>query len=558
MKRKNLLRFFAGIGIIILLNVVATQFFFRIDLTEDQRYSISPATKQVLEGLDDQVFVTVYLEGDMPAGFERLQTAIRERLEEFEIYGGTHIRYRFVDPMASADKKQRNQALVELAKKGLQPTNLIDKEGGKQVEKIIFPGALVTYKGKEVPVLLLRGNQATKGMSNQQILNQSVEGVEYELASAIRRLTIKSKKRIGLIEPYNSLAPVQITDLVTSLQENYDVYRVNLPVQPSLQGLDAIIIAKPDTAFREEDKYKIDQFIVNGGNALFFIDALRIDSVGAQGTFAFPYNLNLTDLLFRYGVRVNENLVQDLNSGVIPLNVGTMGDRPQIQLMPWPFFPLINTFSKHPIVRNLDAVYLRFASTLDTIKVPGVVKTPLLLTSPYTKIIPAPAGVSYNDARKDPDPKQYHSGNLPVAYLLEGKFRSLYANRITSADPRSATFKESNKPAKIVVFSDGDLPVNNVNRKTGQIMPLGFDPYTNVTFANKDFILHSIEYMLDPNGVIAARTKEIALRPLDKLKVADQRLQWQVVNLIVPVVLIILYGIIRAWLRKKKYGRVLA
>lgn len=552
MKKINLIQFGIGLLVLVLLNIVASQFFFRIDLTEDQRYSISPATEQILENLTDQVFVTVYLAGDdLPAGFKRLETAVRERLEEFTVYGGNNIQFSFTDPSAVADKKARSKFYQQIISKGIQPTNLFAKEGDKQIEKLIFPGALVSYKGKEMPVLLLKGNKAA---GSEQILNQSVENIEFELASAIRKLSVEEKKRIGFLLGHGEPQGTEIGDLVNSLQEYHEVYPVDLPKSPNLQGLDLIIVAKPDTFFTDADKYKIDQFIVNGGKALFFVDALRMDSLTEKGAYAFPYNLNLDDLFFRYGVRLNGNLIQDLISASIPLNVGNMGDQPQIRPMPWPYFPLLNTFAKHPVVRNMDVVFTKFVGTIDTVKAAGITKTPLMLTSQYTRIVPAPAHVSYNQAALDLNPALYQKGNFPTAYLLEGKFRSLYASRITAADPRSATFKETGNPSKIIVCSDGDLPTNEINPKTGKFLPLGYDRFSQNTFANKDFILNAIDYLLDENGVITARNKEIALRPLDKLRIREERLQWQVINLVLPVVLIVLFGVAGAYIRRRRYA----
>lgn len=555
MKRKNLLYFFVGLGIIIVLNVLAAQFFFRVDLTEDKRYTISPATRQLLENLDDQVFVTIYLSGDLPAGFQRLQTAVRERLEEFEVYAGRNVRFQFTDPLAVNDKRLRNRTLVELDRKGLKPTNVFDNEGGKRVEKVIIPGALVQYKGKETSVMLLRGNQATKGVSAQEILNQSVENVEFELASAIKQLAATEKRRIGLVNGYGGPAPIQLAGIINGLQENYDVYQVNLPGQPTLEGLDAVLVIKPDSAFTEADKYKLDQFIVNGGKALFFVDALKADTINKATTLVVPQDLNLSDLFFRYGVRLNDNLVQDLNAALIPLNVGRLGDRPQIQPLAWRFFPLINTFSGHPIVRNLDAVYVRYASSMDTVRAAGIKKTPLLFTSKYTKIIPAPVQIDFDEARTEPDPAAFVAGNVPLAYLLEGRFRSLYANRITANDPRAKSFKPYGQASRIMVCADGDIPINDIDPQTDRFLPLGLDRFSGATFANKDFVLNAVGYLVEPGGIITARAKQVTLRPLDKLKVQDERLQWQLLNVGLPLVLIALFGVLHAFVRKRKFAR---
>ncbi|MDJ1506524.1 gliding motility-associated ABC transporter substrate-binding protein GldG [Xanthocytophaga agilis] len=557
MKKKQLIRFFIGIGAIVLLNFLANQFFFRIDLTEDQRYTIAPATERLLEKLEEPVFITVYLEGnDIPPAFKRLRSTVKEKLEEFTAYAGNNIRFRFEDITQETDKKKLNERIYNLIKKGIQPTNLVDNEGGSTVERLIIPGALVSYEGKEAPVMLLKGNQRTKGLSSEQILNQSVENVEYELASAIRQLTNKERKRIGIIQGYGNLRPIQMADMITSLQKFYDVFLVPMQKQPELKGLDAIIVAKPDSAFSEEDKYKIDQFIVNGGKALFFVDALKSDTIlRGESTLLIKNDLNLDDLFFRYGVRLNDNVIQDLtSSGAIPMTVGNMGSQPQVKLMPWRFFPLVNTFSKHPIVRNLDAVYLHYAGTIDTVKAVGIQKTPLMFTSPYSKVNAVPAQIDFNEARLNPDPRQYRAGPQSVAYLLEGKFHSLYANRITQVDPRFKTFKEYGNPSKIIICSDGDLPANEIDPKTGKPAALGYDQFMNTTFANKDFILHAVDYLIDENGVIAARAKEVVLRPLDKLKVQEERLQWQLINLVLPIVVIVILGLIRAYWRKRKYA----
>ncbi len=311
--------------------------------------------------------------------------------------------------------------------------------------------------------------------------------MEFELASAIRQLTLTNKKRIGFLEGHGELAERQVADLINSLQEYHEVYWVNLNKAPSLQGLDAVVIAKPDTFFSDEAKYKLDQFIMSGGKALFFMDALRTDSLTQNGTVAFPYNLNLDDLLFRYGVRLNGNLIVDLNSAFIPLNVGNIGNQPQIKPMPWPYFPLINSFTRHPVVRNLDALYTKFVGTIDTIKAPGINKIPLMYTSQYTKVLPAPVEVSFSQAGLDMNPALFTRGSLPVAYLLEGSFRSLFANRVTANDPRKASFKEIGVSTKIIVCSDGDLPANEINPQNGKFLPLGYDRFSKKHLCQQRF-----------------------------------------------------------------------
>lgn len=544
-----------GIGLLVigLLNILANQYFFRIDLTEEKRYTITDATKETLRNLDDVVYIDVYLEGSFPSGFKRLQNAIRERLEEFRVYGGNNIQFKFIDPSQAENAKARNEFYLALADKGIQPTNLFATEDGKKIEKLIFPGAIIAYGGEETAVMLLKGNQAA---TPEERLNQSIEGIEYELIAAIRKLSVTTRKKIALIEGQGELDSLHIAGMTNVLLQNYEVFHVNLPHKENLDAYDAIIVAKPDTTFSEADKYKIDQFIMKGGKAMFFIDVMRInmDSAGENGTYAFPLTLNLEDLFFRYGVRINNNLLQDLNAGAHPVVTGFLGDQPQIRLLPWPFYPIINYFGRHPIVKNLDAVYTRFVSSIDTVKAEGISKTPLLYTSKYARALAAPVRVNLNDLR-DVVPENFQSGPFPVAYLLEGAFTSLYKNRILPKGANKEHFVAEGVPSKILVIADGDFIENDVNPQNLSPYELGFDPYMQVSFANKDFLMNAMSYFLDDVGIITARTKEIKIRPLDKLKLKQDKLKWQLINLMLPLVIILLYGIGRYYYRKRKYTR---
>ena len=545
------------VGGIVLLNIIASYVFFRLDLTEEKRYSLSDATQSLLENLSEKdsndVFVKVYLDGDeLPAGFERLKRAVSETLEEFKIHGGNNINYRFINPNAEADKKKREAFYMELVKKGINPTNVVDNKNGRQVENIIFPYALVQAGGRELPVLLLKG---TQGKNAEEKLNQSNENVEYELATAIRKLTLKERKKIGFLVEFTELKPINFSDLIVSLQERYDLFIINAKTSPSFAGLDALILPKPDFPVDDSTKYKIDQYVMNGGHALFFVDGLKVDSVGLEGNFAQPLDINMTDLFFKYGVRINPNLVKDgASCGMIPLVVGDIGDKPNIQPVPYRYFPLINNFGKSLITNNLDMIFGRYVASIDTVRADGITKTPLLMTSPYTKVLNAPAFVTFNDARTDTEQAEYQGGVKTIAYLLEGSFQSLYKNRLLPSDPKFADFKPESQPTKIIVCSDGDLIVNEVSQKTGNPLPLGYDKTTQYTFGNKDFVMNAIDYLIDENGVIQAKGKEVKLRPLDKLRTRDERTFWQVLNIGLPVGLVFVFGFILQWLRKKSYG----
>ncbi|AFK03476.1 gliding-associated putative ABC transporter substrate-binding component GldG [Emticicia oligotrophica DSM 17448] len=545
------------IGGIVLLNIAASFFFFRLDLTEEKRYSLSNATQSLLEGLAEKdtadVFVKVYLDGDeLPGGFERLKRAVSETLEEFKVYGGTKINYTFINPNSETDPKKREEFYMQLAQKGMTPTRIVDTKNGRQVETIIFPYTLVSSGKFELPVLLLKG---TQGKTAEEKLNQSYENVEYELATAIRKLTQTDRKKIGLLAEFTKLKPLNFSDLIASLQERYDLFIINSKQSSTFEGLDAIILPKPDMPVDDSTKYKIDQFIMGGGRALFFVDGLKVDSVGLEGNYAQPLDLNLTDLLFKYGVRINNNIVKDgASCAVIPLVVGELGDRPNIQPVPYRYFPLINNFGKSLITNNIDLVYSRYVASMDTVRADGVTKVPLLMTSPYTKVLNAPAFITFNDARTDTDQAEYKGGVKTIAYLLEGKFQSLYKNQII--DPKATGFKAESEPTKIIVCSDGDLIVNEVSQKTGNPLPLGYDKATQHTFGNKDFVLNAIDYLIDENGVIKARGKEVKLRPLDKLRTRDERTFWQILNIGLPVGLVIVFGFVLQWLRRKNYGSV--
>lgn len=553
-KRRDLLRFLAVVGVLLLINFIGQQFFFRLDLTQEKRYTMSAATRQLLTGLKQPITVTVYLDGDFPPAFRRLQQAVRETLNEMQIYGGGNLKYVFIDPSAAGTEKARNEYYASLFKKGLTPTNLGANENGKRVEKIIFPWATVSAGGKEQQVLLLRGNQAAP---SDVRLNQSIEGLEYELASAIRRLSPGKRKLIGVVEGHGELNNAEAGDLIGSLSQYYDVYRVDLSKVRDLRALSAVIVAKPAATYTEPEKFKLDQFITQGGNALFFVDAMRVnlDSAARTGMLSFPQPVGLDDLLFKYGVRVNADLILDLNSGVIPLVTGKEGNKPKVEPMPWQFYPLINNFSTHPITRNLDAVYTKFVSTIDTVKATGIHKTPLLFTSRYSRVLPSPVPVNLNDARLQPDRKLYKDKFEPVGYLLEGQFRSLYANR---TQPGTTQFQPATspqaKPSKVLVVSDGDFIRSELDPKTGRPFRLGFDRLANTEFANRELVLNAVDYMLDETGLIGVRSKQVTLRPLDKLKVIEQRRTWQMLNLVAPLVLLGAFGAVRAWRRKRRYA----
>jgi len=549
--KKTIFRFLFVLIILAGLNWLASLFFFRWDLTEDKRYTISDATKQLLSNLDKDVIVNVYLSGEFPPGFERLESATRETLEEFKTYSNGHLSFQFSDPSDAASEDERKKQYQNLVDRGLTPTNLFANEDGKRTEKLIFPGAIVQADTLAIPVQLLKGN---KSSTPEEQLNQSYENVEFQLASAIRVLDNPAKKKVGLLVNHTQkLPPARLSDLIATMQQSYDVFMVvNDP--ETYEGLDALMILKPDVSFSEEEKYKLDQYVIGGGKALFFVDGAKVDSVSLEGNYVQPLDLNLNDLFFRWGARINNNLIKDLNCATIPMNVGNMGDKPEIKAVPWRFFPLLNNFGPSPITRNTDAVYSRFLSSLDTVGgAPGIQKIPLLMTSPYTNLVNTPALVGYNEARQQPDPSEYKGGVKLAAVLLEGSFNSLFENRILTNDPRSKTFKATGQ-GKIIICADGDVVVNDYDYRRNTPLPLGYDRASSNIFGNKDFVMHALDYMTDENGIINSRSKQISIRALDKIAVHKDKKFWQALNLLLPLVILGIFGAMRYYIRKRKFA----
>ncbi|MDH5603522.1 MAG: gliding motility-associated ABC transporter substrate-binding protein GldG [Cyclobacteriaceae bacterium] len=550
-KLEDLLKYLIGIVVLILVNQVSFRHFSRIDLTDEQRYSIKPATRTLLNDLDDNVYIEVYLEGELNAGLQRLQKAIRETLEEFDIYSDHKVQYTFVNPGLAMSQKARNEFMADLSARGITPTNIIDEEDGKRTEKIVFPGAIVSYGGAETAVMLLTG---TRG---EEQLNNSVEGVEYALASAIYKLSALERKKIGFLQGHGELSSENLLSLQNSLFQFYDLTEVSLTGEEPLKDLDLIILAKPRDTFSEIDKYTIDQYIMRGGKALFLVDKLHanMDSASNEINLSLPYQMNLDDMLFRYGIRLNNDLVQDNNAAPYPIVTGMLGGQPQIVSIPWPYFPILNRFADHPISRDLGPVLGQFVSTMDTVKAEGIIKTPLIFTSAYSRSISAPVNISVNDLRKNVKPEDLNKSFLPVAYLLEGKFRSVFKNRFLPEGALKSTFLEDGMETKILVISDGDFVKNEINPRTGNPEELGRYPYQRgITFANADFIQNAIAYLMEENGIITARNKVIAIRPLDKVKITTEKTTWQAINLLLPLLIILMPGGLYFLYRKYRYS----
>ncbi len=556
LKKQSIVQLTVATTILIFINVIGGFVFTRFDLTSEKRFSLAPSTKEYLKELNDVIYVKIYLEGDLPPGFKRLRNSTKELLDEFRVYAKDNIEYQFIDPSAITDKKERNDLYQQLAQKGLQPTNIEERQKGGTSQKILFPGVIMNYRAEEIPIQLLKSRMGT---NSDVMLNNSIEGLEYELIKGIKSITNNVKTRVAFLQGHGELSTKQIADAASTLRESYRVDTVSINGKlDALKNIRTLIIAKPDSAFSEKDKFVIDQFIMKGGRVLWLIDAMQInlDSLSATSTnVAIAKELNLEDLLFKYGARINYDLVMDLQAAPIPIVTGQVGNQPKTELFPWYFSPLINPSSPNPIVHNLNAIKFEFASTVDTVEAEGVKKTILLTTSTYSKALMAPARVSLNIVKEEPDPKQYNKPNLPVAVLLEGNFQSDFKNRVPEAIATAPEigFKEKSDSTKMIVVTDGDVIASYVSKKNGTILPLGYDRFTQQTYGNRNFILNCVDYLCDDSGLMTLRAKELKLRLLDKAKTENSSIRW--INTVAPIVLILLYGLIHSTIRRKKYER---
>lgn len=549
---------------LIAVNYIAAQVHYRFDLTKEKRYTLSNPTKKLLRNLNDKVNVTVFLDGDMPAGFKKLSNSTRELLQEFKEYGTGNIHFSFKRPGTDSTIGFTMDSLIRM---GLRPTNVRvqAKEGEGEEQRYLFPGAVISYKDRIQSVDFLQGQDMQGGINS---LNNSEALLEYKLISTIQKVTTDTVPLVGYLIGNGEPMTYNVVDLINrTLRQNYRFSFLpidSFPVIPRF--FDALIVVKPTLPFNDEQKLKLDQYVMNGGKLIWMIDRLyaEMDSLmRKQSDFvAFDRNLNLEDLLFKYGVRINADLVQDLQCDKVPLVVGNFGDKPQMELTNWPYFPLLSSYSDHPITKNLNQVLSIFPNSIDTIKTPGINKTVLLATSASSRTLVTPAMVSLNSVKTEEDLKTFNKSYVPVAVLLEGKFSSLYSNRLSKEkldtlsniynQPFLASAPVSNK---MIVVSDADIVSNVFSQQQGPL-EMGFNQFTQVQYANREFILNCIEYLTNSSGVLETRSKEYSLRLLDAKKIDSNKTFWQVINVGLPVLLVLLFGFFYQASRKRKYQRV--
>lgn len=547
--------------VLILLNIISSYFFFRIDLTGDKRYTLTEPTKNLLKGVKDIISVKVLLDGEFPAGFKRLQQSAKEMLDDFRSVN-PNITYDFQDPNAGTPE-QINDMRAKFKELGIIPTNLRIQQDNKTEEKIIFPYAIVNYGARKYIVNLLESNVA--GTSPEVVLNNSVGLLEYKFANAIQKLLKREKQNILFTAGHGELQQLETTDLESTLRESYNTGRVNLDTIVQIKNaIDLLIVARPRTEFDEKTKFKIDQYVMNGGKVLWLIDklAVSLDSLRRPGNAYVPYDysLNLDDMLFKYGVRIQNNLILDMECSKIPLQTGMIGNTPQYDQFPWYYFPAVMPKSNNPIVKSLDRVNLYFPSTIDTIQTKTPVKKEILLaSSKYSRLQPNTSRLNFEVLRYDPEPERFNKPYQPMAVLLEGKFPSLFENRVSpemeaGLKELGMKFEAVSKETRMIVVSDGDIARNSFNPTTGEMRPLGFNQYERRVYANKNFLINCVDYLIEGRGIIEARSREVKLRLLDTVKVRDEKGFWQLINVLLPVVLLVLAGTSYFWFRKKKYA----
>ena len=559
-KRRDITSLAVLIAIVILLNFVGSFYFKRFDLTSEKRYTLAESTKKLLKDLDDEVYMKVYLNGDFNPGFTRLKSEAKEILDEFRAYSKNQVQYEFITPGEGITPEEKNNIERQLYEKGLMPEEITLRGKDKTTQNRIWPGAILSYKGKEAVWQIF--NRQTPGIDIETSINNSVEELEYSLTNAIRKLQRTKRPEVTFIQGHHELDTIHQYSFMKALSEYYDVNQTTItPGRElrALKGSDAIVISKPDSAFTDREIYTIDQYIMKGGKVLWLIDPVltNIDSLRKGFTIGLSHSLNLDEMLFKYGVRLNSLLVQDIQCSYLKINTGFPNGQAKFELLPWVYSPLVLPDIDHPIVKNLDLIKFDFLSTLDTIaSARNIKKTILLKTSKYTKTQPTPARISLAMTKMKLKESQFINSYQPVACLLEGEFTSFVENRLPSALLNDTNFKHINhgKYTKMIVVADGDIASNDYYR--GQVYPLGYDRNTQQTFANQTFLLNCVNYLLDDEGMLQLRSREVKLRLLDKKKINLQRHKWQFINVAVPLALVIIFAFVQFYTRKKKYSSV--
>ncbi|HLA57053.1 MAG TPA: gliding motility-associated ABC transporter substrate-binding protein GldG [Flavobacterium sp.] len=557
-KNKNFRKLLVTVVLLVLVNFIGSKIFRRYDLTEDKRYTLSQTSLAIVNDVKQPLYVDVFLKGDFPGEFKRLQTETSQLLEEFRAYNN-NIVFNFVNPLE--DEDQSDEIMKSFVDRGLTPISVTMDDKGKQTQETVFPWAIATYGNRSVKVPLLKNMM---GASTQEKVVSSVQHLEYAFANAFNTITKAKEKKIAVIKGNAEMPDLLIADFVKSVRENYYIGTFTLDSvakQPNetlkyLKKYDLAVIAKPLERFTDEEKEVLDQYIVNGGKTLWLVDQvnMEMDSLYNESgkSLAFPNDLNLNDMFFKYGIRLNPDLVKDIMATPIALATGEKGSATQYTQYPWFYSPMVYPASKNPIVTNLDGIKFEFTGGIEPLK-NDIKKTVLLQSSPYSKIIGTPVEVSLDMVQERPEQSEFtNKGNIPVAVLLEGQFHSVYENRVLPFAEK--TYINKGKDNKMIVISDGDV-IKNQFDKNYQPLELGYDKWTNKYYANKEFLMNCVNYLLDDNGLINIRSKEVSLPLLDKEKVHDNYTSSQMITVGLPIAILGIFGLLFTFLRKRKYAR---
>lgn len=570
-KKSHILQLVLGLVIIIFLNVIGYFFFARIDLTQEKRYTLSESSKKLMSNLEDIVFIRCYLEGDIPSEYKKLRNETKEMLDQFRAYN-PDIEYEFVDPNSFENAKDKNEFYQRLFEKGFSPLLTTSTNNNSQVQQYIFPYLEITYKGRTTIVPLI---SSKNGFSSDGIVNASIENLEYNLYTAIRSVATQQRGRVAFLYGHGEWQVENIWDFISSLSEYYTVDSISIneklnaltervydSVNPNLVKIknkfDCLVIAKPTSIFSYKDLYLIDQYIMHGGKVLWLVDPLLVsmDSLQTQAnTFAISNFTGVDDILFRYGVKLNTNLVTDMQCAKIPIVTGQyQNNTPQMTYYPWNFFPEISPNSNHIISDKISPVKMEFASSIDTTNSPAK-KTVLLSSSNRTRVLNSPVNVSLQMLKQKQDASLFNSGAKDVAILLEGEFTSAFKNRLTPEMELNSqmAYKDFSDTTAMIVIADGDVVRNDF--MNGQLLPLGYDKYTRKMYGNKEFLVNCVNYLCGDEDLIPLRSREVIMRNLDLAKVEREKTAWQIVNVALPIVVIVLFGFLLAVLRKKTFTK---
>jgi ABC-2 type transport system permease protein len=555
---KHITRLLAIIAGLVLLNILSSYVFKRFDLTQDKRYTLSEAAKETIAEADSPIVIDIFLKGNFPPEFRRLQQETEQLLEEFKAYN-SNINYQFINPLEAEENREEIQE--QMRNFGLTAAQVEVQDNGKVSTELVYPWALAYYNNKTVKIPLLK-NQL--GSTTEERVNNSIQNLEYAFADGFSKLTQPKRRKVAVLKGNGELDDRFVADFFSTLREYYFIAPFTLDsaaVSPQrtldqLKGFDLVVSAAPTEPFSDTEKYILDQYTMNGGASLWLVDATenRIDTLSGN-TFAFGKDLNLNDFFFKYGIRVNPNLVKDIYAAPIVLASGQERES-QYNRYPWFYNPLSSSANNHPVVTNIEAVKFEYASALDTLP-NGISKTVLLSTSPITQIVGLPTEINIDKEipenlkviNEGPDPNKFKAGEVPLAVLLEGEFTSVFNNRVKPF--KLTEDKTSSPPTRMVVISDGDVIRNQLDR--GRPLELGFDKWTQSFYGNKEFLLNTVNYLLDDSGLINIRTKEIAVAFLDPQKTSEERSKWQILNMLLPLGLLAVFGILFQYLRKRKY-----